>query len=171
MTIDEKKRVTDGLKQAIQAEIDGYHFYMMAARSTDDTKGREVFESLAQDEKEHVRFLSLQYDAFMEKGAPDPTATLGKRAELQGTSPIFSDQFRQRIAGAHYEMSALSIGISLELSAVNFYKEQAALSQDETVQTFYTELADWESGHYQALLKQQESLKEDYWSGGGFSPF
>ena len=171
MTIDEKKRVTDGLKQAIQAEIDGFHFYMMAARSTDDAKGREVFESLAQDEKEHVRFLSLQYDAFMEKGAPDPTVTLGKRAELQGTSPIFSDQFRQRISGAHFEMSALSIGIGLELSAVNFYKDQATQSNDEIVQKFYTELADWESGHYRALLQQQESLKDDYWAGGGFSPF
>ena len=171
MTTDEKKRVTDGLKQAIQAETDGFHFYMMAARSTDDDKGRAVFESLAQDEKEHVRFLSLQYDAFMEKGAPDPAVTLGKRAELQGTSPIFSDSFRQRITGAHFEMSALSIGISLELSAVNFYKDQAAQSNDPIVQKFYTELADWESGHYKALLQQQESLKEDYWAGGGFSPF
>jgi rubrerythrin len=171
MTSDEKKRVTDGLKQAIQAEIDGYHFYMMAARSTTDDKGREVFESLAQDEKEHVRFLSLQYSAFMDKGAPDPTATLGRRAELQGTSPIFSEQFRERIADAHFEMSALSIGISLELSAVKFYKDQAAQSDDATVKKFYNDLADWESGHYQALLQQQESLKEDYWAGGGFSPF
>jgi rubrerythrin len=171
MTTDEKKRVTDGLKQAIQAEIDGYHFYMMASRSTEDSKGREVFESLAQDEREHVRFLSLQYDAFMEKGAPDPNVTLGKRADLEGPSPIFSDQFRKRITGAHFEMSALSIGIGLELSAVKFYKDQAKQSQDETVAKFYTELADWESGHYRALLQQQESLKEDYWAGGGFSPF
>lgn len=171
MTTDDKQRLTDGLKQAIQAEIDGYHFYMMAARSTDDDKGREVFEKLAQDEKEHVRFLSLQYDAFMDKGAPDPNATLGKRADLSGPSPIFSDSFRERIAGAHFEMSALSIGANLELSAVNFYKDQAAQSNDEIVQKFYNELADWESGHYQALLQQQESLKEDYWAGGGFSPF
>ena len=171
MTTDEKKRVTDGLKQAIQAEIDGYHFYMMAARSTNDPKGREVFESLAEDEKEHVRFLSLQYDAFMDKGTADPTVTLGTRADLQGSSPIFSDSFRERIQDAHFEMSALSIGINLELSAVKFYKDQASRAQDETVTRFYNELADWESGHYKALLQQQESLKEDYWAGGGFSPF
>jgi rubrerythrin len=171
MNSEEKKRIAAGLKEAIQAEIDGFHFYMMAARSTDDTKGREVFESLAEDEKEHVRFLSLQYDAFMEKGAADPTVTLGKRAALQGTSPIFSDSFRGRIKDAHFEMSALSIGINLELSAVKFYKDQATQAQDETVTKFYNELADWESGHYKALLQQQESLKEDYWAGGGFSPF
>ena len=171
MDSNEKKRIADGLKEAIQAEIDGFHFYMMAARSTEDPKGREVFESLAEDEKEHVRFLSLQYDAFMDKGVADPAVTLGKRASLQGASPIFSDSFRQRITGAHFEMSALSIGISLELSAVNFYKDQAAQSNDPIVQKFYTELADWESGHYKALLQQQESLKEDYWAGGGFSPF
>jgi rubrerythrin len=171
MTTDEKKRLTDGLKQAIQAEIDGYHFYMMAARSTSDDKGRGVFESLAQDEREHVRFLSLHYNAFMDRGAPDPAAKLGRRAELQGASPIFSEQFRERIADAHFEMSALSIGINLELSAVRFYKDQAAQAGNEIVKTFYNELADWEQGHYQALLQQHESLKEDYWAGGGFSPF
>jgi rubrerythrin len=171
MTTDENKRVTEGLKQAIQAEIDGYHFYMMAARSTDDDKGREVFEKLADDEKEHVRFLSIQYNAFMDHGAPDAAAKLGSRADLSGPSPIFSEGFRSRIKDAHFEMSALSIGASLELSAVQFYKDQAAQSDDEIVKKFYLELADWESGHYNALLQQQESLKEDYWAGGGFSPF
>ena len=76
-------------------------------------KGREVFEKLAQDEKEHVRFLSLQYDAFMDRGAPDPAATLGKRADLSGPSPIFSESFRSRIKDAHFAMSALSIGASI----------------------------------------------------------
>ena len=36
---------------------------------------------------------------------------------------------------------------------------------------FFTELAEWEAGHYEALLTQQESLKEDYWSASRFSPF
>jgi rubrerythrin len=171
LTTNDKTRIAEGLKKAIEAEIDGYHFYMMAARSTDDPKGAEVFQSLAADEREHVRFLRLHYDAFIEKGAPDPAAKLGARAPLQGDSPIFSDGFKSRIKDAHFEMSALSIGIQLELSAVKFYKERAAEAADETVTKFYTELADWESGHYQALLKQQDTLKEDYWSGGGFSPF
>ena len=41
----------------------------------------------------------------------------------------------------------------------------------EEIRAFYLELADWETGRYRALLSQQESLKEDYWSDSGFSPF
>ena len=40
------ERVADGLKKAMQAEIEGQHFYQMAARSTPDARGREVFETL-----------------------------------------------------------------------------------------------------------------------------
>jgi hypothetical protein len=36
---------------------------------------------------------------------------------------------------------------------------------------FYSRLARWETGHYHALLKQQEELKEDFWSANGFTPF
>ena len=32
-------------------------------------------------------------------------------------------------------------------------------------------LSHFHPGHYHALLAQQESLKEDYWSQGGFAPF
>jgi rubrerythrin len=69
------------------------------------------------------------------------------------------------------EMSALSIGIQLELNAINFYKTQATEIDNQEVKKFFRELVDWETGHYHALLRQQESLKEDYWSSAGFSPF
>jgi rubrerythrin len=68
-------------------------------------------------------------------------------------------------------MSALSIGIQLELSSEQFYRQEAEAAEDPAVVKFFTELAEWESGHYHALLKQQESLKEEYWSKGGFAPF
>lgn len=165
------KRMTEGLAKAIQAETDGHHFYMMAARSTSDAKGREVFETLAQEELDHMHFLKTQYKALMETGKPDRTVSLGARADLSGLSPIFSDQIQTRVREAHYEMSALSIGIQLELSAIKFYKAEAEVVRDPTVRAFYTELADWETGHYHALLRQQEVLKEDYWSASGFSPF
>ena len=165
------KRVADGLAKAIQAEVDGYHFYMMSARSTSDPKGRETFEMLAQEEMDHQHFLKKQYKAITETGKLDSSARLGQRADLSGMSPIFSDQIKARARDAHYEMSALSIGIQLELSAVNFYKTEAEAAPNEEIRAFYLELADWETGHYRALLNQQESLKEDYWSDSGFSPF
>lgn len=165
------KRLTDGLVEAIKAERDGYSFYMMAAGGTEDPKGKEVFETLAREELDHMNFLRQQYDSIMKTGRPDMKIKLGPRKDLTGISPIFSERLKSRIKDAHIEMSALSIGIQLELDAIKFYKEQARLFTDPEISGFYNELADWETGHYNALWEQQQALKEDYWSAGGFAPF
>ncbi len=165
------KRMTEGLAKGIQAETDGYHFYMMAARTTSDLKGREVFETLAKEELDHQRFLRIQHKALTETGKPDESVHLGNRADLSGLSPIFSEQIQARAREAHYEMSALSIGIQLELASIQFYKAEADAVSDSVVRAFYADLVEWETGHYRALLRQQEALKESYWSASGFAPF
>ncbi len=169
--MDTKDKVLAGLKEAIKAEGDGYNFYMMAAGNSVDPKGKEVFQMLAREELEHVKYLRIQYNSILNNGTPDASVSLPKRAVLDGESPIFSPAIKSRIKDAHLEMSALSIGIQLELNAINFYREQAEAADDQVITDFYNELVEWESGHYNVLLTQQENLKEDYWDAGGFSPF
>ena len=164
-------RLIEGLKKAIRFEGDGHNFYMMAAGNTGDPKGKEVFEMLAREELAHVRFLRSQYNSFLKTGAPDSGAKLPKHTSLQGDHPIFSPGLKDKIKSAHMEMSALAIGIQLELSSIQFYKGEADAADDPMLKQFFTELADWEKEHYDALLRQQDSLKEDYWAAGGFSPF
>jgi rubrerythrin len=111
MTESAKKRVLEGLLSAMRAEHEGFHFYSMAARNTEDPKGHDVFGQLADDERDHL------------------------------------------------------------LNAVNYYKKMADDADDDFVKAFFLQLSAWESGHYQALLDQQENLREAYWSLNGFSPF
>jgi len=165
------RSVAEALFAAIRAEGDGYHFYKMAAGSTSDEQGREVFEMLAAEELEHQRFLRAQYRSILETGKPDTGVKLGRRGQLSGSSPIFSEAIKERVADAHFEMSALSIGIQLEQSSMEYYQRAALAATDETIRGFFQELAEWERGHYGALLQQQSLLKRDYWSAGGFSPF
>jgi rubrerythrin len=163
--------ILKGLLKAIQSETEGHHFYRMAAQSTQDAKGREIFSRLAQEELEHQRFLRAQYEAVRLNGKPDASLSLEQPGPWSDQDPIFSSELRKRIGDAHYEMTALSVGIQLEINAQRFYQKQTKACRDRVVREFYQRLADWESGHYQALLKQQESLKDDYWSAGGFAPF
>jgi rubrerythrin len=166
-----KTLISEGLLKAIQAEQDGHHFYLMAAQNTQDRQGKEVFEKMAQEELDHNRFLRHQYEHIQATGQADPEYKLEHKVDLAGESPIFSPVLKARIKQAHFEMSAVSIAIQLELSAMSFYKEQAGSSSDTAVKHFFQELASWEATHYHALLCQQDSLKGDYWNDGGFSPF
>jgi len=165
------ERVAQGLKQAMQAEVEGQHFYEMAAQTTKDAQGREVFEALAREELDHFEFLKAQYHSLVKTGRVDATAKLGEQRRLEGPHPIFSPDIRKRIGGAHYEMTALSIGVQLELSAVNFYRAEAEAAQDPEVKAFHQRLAAWEKGHLSALQAQVDALKEDYWHEAGFAPF
>ncbi len=163
--------IARGLDEAIKAETDGYHFYMMAAASTQDEQGKEVFTQLAQEELAHLRFLKVQHDALTSTGKIDPTVKLGAPTDRSGENPIFSASLKQRAGQAHFEMSALSIGIQLELNAQKHYRAQAEASDDPDVTAFFTELAEWEAGHYDALNRELDELKGDYWSSGGFAPW
>jgi rubrerythrin len=166
-----RARVVEGIEQAIQAETSGHHFYLMAGQSTTDPKGKQVFATLAEEELDHLRFLQNQKKSILETGMVDQKLQFGPQADLGGDHPIFSKDLVARIADAHFEMSALAIGTQLELNAQRYYSEQAQAAQQSDVRAFFERLASWEAGHYQALLRQQDSLKQDYWSAGGFAPF
>lgn len=163
--------ILKGIQEAMKTESDGHHFYLMAARSIQDPKGRQVFETLAQEELAHFRFLTTQYKSISTSGQLDKKHVLGPRTKDIESNPIFSDDIRSRIGDAHFEMSALSIGIQLEINSERHYRDLADSTQDLDVKKFYLELSDWESSHYHRLLREQEALKELYWNSGGFAPF
>jgi hypothetical protein len=118
-----------------------------------------------------MQFLRNQYDSILKTGELSQAEKLDSPTDLTGMSPIFSDDLRARIKDASFEMTSLSIGIQLELDAMKFYRAQSDATDHPEAKKFFGELADWESGHYQALLRQYEALKEDFWSESGFAPF
>lgn len=166
-----RRGIAEGLRKAIQAETDGYHFYRMAAGGTEDPQGRQVFEGLAEEELEHRRYLEKQYEKFTSDGTFDTTLKLTPHVDLSGDSPIFSASLRERSKAPHFEMSALSIAIQLELNSVRHYQDQANLAPEPSVVAFYEELVAWEKKHYEGLSRQQETLREINWAEAGFSPF
>ncbi len=171
MTDDSKKKTVEVLYNAMKAEFEGHHFYTMAAKSCEDPKGKEVFAQMAEEELDHYEYLKGQIEAINRTGRIDKGLTLKGRLELVGASPIFSESIRERIGDAHFEMTALAVAVQLEKDAETYYRKAAATEKDEELSAVFLELAEWESGHYQALLGQQDGLKEDYWASSDFAPF
>ena len=68
-------------------------------------------------------------------------------------------------------MTALSVGMQLESSGMQFYEGQAGAASDQVVKQFFHELAEWESSHYQTLQRQFDLLKADYFGESGLPEF
>jgi len=159
-----------GLKEAILTEQTGIQFYTVAAGNTTDPKGREVFRQLAGEEAEHLQWLRRQYGHLVE-GTPWEAWTPAPHADLSGPSPIFSDGLLSRIGEAHWEMTALAVGLALEEATVIRYRKLAQAADEPAAKRFLEELAKWEESHAAALSRQSSLLKESYWREARFAPF
>ena len=165
-----KDQLLAGLKEAILTEQTGVQFYTVAAANTTDAQGREVFQQLARDEAEHLRWLRRQYGHLV-AGTPWETWNPEPGAGLSGPSPIFSDALRSRIGEAHWEMTALSVGLTLEEATVIRYRTLAQASNRPEVRQFFEQLEKWEESHAEALRRQSNLLRESYWREARFEPF
>jgi rubrerythrin len=159
-----------GLKEAILTEETGIQFYTVAAARTTDARGREVFAQLASDEAEHKKWLRREYGHLV-AGTPWEEMKPVFHADLSGPSPIFSDELRARIGEAHWEMTALSVGLALEQATITRYRNLAGVAEQPDVRRFFEELARWEESHAEALSRQASLLKESYWHEARFAPF
>jgi len=163
-------KLTGILREAMEAERDGFTFYSMAAERSEDPGARETFARLAEEERSHYEALQTGYRALLEGKTWEPLGELPPRRAPTEPGGIFSEDFVRRIEGKHVEMSALSIGILLEKNAYAFYARAADAATDAAVARFFRGLADWEDAHFRLLLRQDEALKEEYWSENRFSP-
>jgi rubrerythrin len=159
------------LKNAMEAEMTGYQFYLHAAKTTKDSQGKATFSRMAKEEMDHFHALKSQYVAVLENGRFDRSTALLEVPSPQPASPIFSTGFREQIGQQHFEMSALSVGMQLELNAINHYRKSAEECDDADVKAFFLRLEEWEQGHYDGFADELEQLREDYWQANDFLPY
>lgn len=164
------EEILKGLRTAIEAEIIGYHYYKSAAKNTIDPMGKETFSAMAEEEMGHFTYLRHQYESVLEKGKYDFSKKLSKKSVTHAESPVFSQEIKNRLKDRHFEVSALTIGMKLELDAMKYYRSCAQKADTEAAKEFYNELAEWEQDHFLAFERQLDMLKEEYFQANNFVP-
>ena len=151
------------LKKAFQVEVDGFTFYSMAAERADKPAVQQLFERLARDETEHQAYIKAVMRRYEDHGAS--SFSFDRRDPDLGefSSEIFTESFKEQAQGEILETGAVSIGIQLELNAVEFFGSAAKEASDPQVKGFYRFLADWEGSHLRMLEKLYDSIRVDPW--------
>jgi rubrerythrin len=165
----EQSKAIQGLLTALQTELNGVEFYKMAAEKTEDEKGKKTFRMLADDELKHFNALQQQYKSLINE-SKWTNIDLGQISVFEGESPIFTDDLKSRVQGKHFEVTALSIGAQLEVNSIDFYRKMKEQSTDPSAKEMYEKLQKWEEVHLNAITKQLDQIKEDYWNDQRFSP-
>ena len=165
------EEIKEVLRKAYQIEVDGYTFYSMVAEKADKPAVQTLFDKLASDEVQHKAFITSVMGSYEDKGIA--AFNIARRdPDLKAfTGTIYNDDFKAKADDADFEMGVLSVGMTLETRAIQYFSGAAKHADEAEVRDFYTFLADWERGHLEALQKLYGGVREDYWADGGFSPF
>ncbi len=166
-----KNNALEGLKIALQTELNGIQFYKLAAEKATDPKAKKVFKMLANDEIKHFNELQKHFKSLLSSNRWAPSVTLKEAQHMfEGKSPIFSDEFKERIKESHFEVTALSIGALLESNAIDFYRKMKDETDDKTARELFERLQNWEKRHLDALSQQLDLIKEEQWQEMHFEP-
>ncbi len=165
----ENKQVIDILKEAILLERRGKAFYTQAARNSESKSAKKIFEMMAEEEDEHIAFLSKQFKNYVEN---HEFLTDFEHHEEDGTAQeILTEQIKKEIDAASFEAAAISAAIDFENRAIAVYSSRADEATDPKEKEMYRMLAEWEGGHHHLLFKLNEDLKEQIWNDNNFWPF
>lgn len=166
-----RAEILDILRKAYQIETDGYVFYSMIADRAGKPPVREVFQKLARDEVEHKHYLRDIASRYEEVGVSAFSVPRGTPDMRVFSEKVFTDRFREEAQATAFEVSALSIGMQLETTAMTTFATASQNASDNEVRDFYKFLADWEREHLNALHSLYASLRGDFFSSSGFEPF
>ena len=164
------KSATDILKEAILLERRGKAFYTTCARQTQSEAAKKIFQMMADEEDEHINFLSKQF-AHYEKTHEFMKNDIHGDVDDSTVMKILSEDIKKEISAASFEAAAISAAMDFETRAVDIYSQRAQEATDKNEKEMYQMLADWEKGHHFWLHKINEDLKEQVWYDNNFWPF
>ncbi|MCX6277612.1 MAG: ferritin family protein [Bacteroidetes bacterium] len=166
----ETQKALEILKMAILMEKRGHAFYSKVAEQTPDAEIKHIFLTMADEETQHVKFLSEQYISY-EKDHVFKKVDLPDLANEGFSALILSEDMKQKISSAGFEAAAISAAIDFEKRAVEVYAQQAETTSDPNEKALYHWLSNWEKGHLKILSDMDNELKEKIWNDNQFWPF
>jgi rubrerythrin len=166
----ENNKALEILKTAILLEKRGKAFYEKMAEQTQSPEAKKIFTTMAEEEKAHVEFLSVQFHNYIKDGTfAKPDTSYAETEDI--SHEILNPQLVKEISAASFEAAAISAAMDFETRAVELYSKRAEESTDPNEKEMYKWLADWESGHHKILHDLNEALKESIWFDNQFWPF
>jgi rubrerythrin len=167
----ETKSTTDILKEAILLEQRGKAFYANIAAQTKSEAVRKVFSMMADEEDQHILFLSRQFTHYQKHKAFAENAAHTDDPSEEATMQVLSAKMKDQISAASFEAAAISAAMDFETRAVNLYAGRAESATDANEKATYQMLAEWERGHHKWLMKIDKDLREQVWYDNNFWPF
>lgn len=155
--------VKDAIKAAIQMEKDGYSFYQKAAAQTSSDMGREIFESIAEDELMHLDVFQKMFEEKIGKSEWKNLVESSKKYTNIGVFPKDLKETEGENPDSS-ELDALRIAMDSEKEAIDYYSKIRDNLTDRDVKEIIDEIIEQEKSHYNILEGEFNHIQSTgYW--------
>ena len=145
---------------AIGTERRGITFYDIMAKSTDNEMAREVFQNLADMEREHTQiFQDMLGEADKYPPSETPTREYADYFQALVDSAVFTDDMitSEMATQADSDIQAVELGISAEKDSILFYYEMRDIMPPPALPLIDRVIAE-EKSHLRQLSEIKKSL-------------
>jgi rubrerythrin len=159
--VSEKEKTLEGLRVAVQMEIDGKEFYLKASRESRNEMGQKLLESLAAEEDLHRQKFEQIYQSLQQKKSW-PSVNL-EPTRSQHLKTLFAQQVEKlgtTVTALATELDAVDTAMDMENKSYDFYKARSRAATFAAEKDFYEAVATEETVHHQILRDYYEYLKD-----------
>jgi rubrerythrin len=156
---NEQNKTIEGLRTAIQMEIDGKKFYLESARTAVNPLGARLFETLAGEEDNHRRKFEEIFQAIQNKKAWPSTGFIPDGGKKLRTIFAQATEKKGSNTGTSTELDAIQMAMGMENKTYDFYTYRAGKADFAAEKEFYLTVAGEEREHHLVLLDYFEYLK------------
>jgi rubrerythrin len=145
----------DVIEMSLKMEQEAVDFYTKCAEKTNNPVGKNMFLSIAEDEKHHIACaIHVQQKREFVPAESRPIEDMKKIFEQN------KDFMLKRVSSTTDELAALEMAMKMEESAIHFYKNAAAQTSDSAEKTFFECLIKDEEEHF-AIFQNTHSFLTD----------
>ncbi|HKZ58168.1 MAG TPA: ferritin family protein, partial [Thermodesulfovibrionales bacterium] len=128
---------------AIKMQTDAIKFYTEAAEKTKNSVGKQMFLTIAEDEKRHLETLTQIF-----KGLNITVQDVSPMENIRTVFESMKTGMMKRVEATMDELEAFKIAMQMEKEGVEFYKKASAGAKTEKEKALFERLIKEEQEHY-----------------------
>jgi rubrerythrin len=145
----------DALELAMKMEKDAIAFYTEAARKTTSPAGKKMFQTITEDEKQHLEMVSL-----IIKGLNITRKDTSPMKNVKTVFESMKDEVMKKVAATSDDLEAFKIAMNMEQEGLGFYKKTLAGSKKEPERALLELLIKEEQQHFDIFSNTYQFLSD-----------
>jgi len=151
--VTEQDKTLEGLRLAVQMEIDGKEYYLKASESSNNQMGKKLFRTLAAEEDTHrQKFEGIYRNIQNKKAWPETDFQPDGGKRLRTIFAKESEEMGAKVTAQSTELDAIRIAMDMENKSHDLYKRLSQEATQDAEKDFYQTVAGEEREHHLVLL-------------------